>query len=236
MFVIIIGGGRTGTQLATILLEQNHFVHLVEHRREVLSRIHRELPTEIIYEGYFINPEVLEQAEIHKADVLAACTANDEENLVACYLARVRYGVGRTIARVNNPRNAWLFDDKFHVDVALSNAEIMARLIEEEMSMGDMMTLLKLRRGDYSLVEEKIPPGARTIGVPIKDMKLPENCIIAAIIRDGKVIMPRGLTTLEENDEVLAITDSDGAEQLTALFSHPHPPRNGESGLTKPSR
>lgn len=221
MFVIIIGGGRTGTQLATLLLEQNHLVHLVEHRREVLSRIHRELPTEIIYEGYFINPDVLEQAEIHKADVLAACTANDEENLVACYLARVRYGVGRTIARVNNPRNAWLFNDKFHVDVALSNAEIMAKLIEEEMSMGDMMTLLKLRRGDYSLVEEKIPPGARAIGVPIKDMKLPDNCIIAAIIRNGKVILPRGLTTMEVDDEVLAITDSEGAEQLTDLFKVP---------------
>lgn len=236
MFVIIIGGGRTGTQLATLLLEQNHLVHLVEHRREVLSRIHRELPTEIIYEGYFINPDVLEQAEIHKADVLAACTANDEENLVACYLARVRYGVGRTIARVNNPRNDWLFDNKFHVDVALSNAEIMAKLIEEEMSMGDMMTLLKLRRGDYSLVEEKIPPGARAIGVPIKDMKLPDNCIIAAIIRNGKVILPRGLTTIEVDDEVLAITDSEGAEQLTDLFKGPYPPRNHESGLTKPSR
>jgi trk system potassium uptake protein TrkA len=236
MFVIIIGGGRTGTQLATLLLEQNHLVHLVEYRRDVLSRIHRELPTEIIYEGYFINPEVLEQAEIHKADVLAACTANDEENLVACYLARVRYGVARTIARVNNPRNAWLFDDKFHVDVALSNAEIMAKLIEEEMSMGDMMTLLKLRRGDYSLVEEKIPSGARAIGVPIKDMKLPDNCIIAAIIRNGKVILPRGLTTLEVDDEVLAITDSEGAEQLTTLFSPSHTPRNGESGLTKPAR
>jgi trk system potassium uptake protein TrkA len=102
--------------------------------------------------------------------------------------------------------------------------------------MGDMMTLLKLRRGDYSLVEEKIPPGVRAIGVPIKDMKLPDNCIIAAIIRNGKVILPRGLTTLEVDDEVLAITDSEGAEQLTALFSHPHPSRNGESGLTKPAR
>jgi trk system potassium uptake protein TrkA len=148
----------------------------------------------------------------------------------------VRYDVGRTIARVNNPRNDWLFDNKFHVDVALSNAEIMAKLIEEEMSMGDMMTLLKLRRGDYSLVEEKIPPGVRAIGVPIKDMKLPDNCIIAAIIRNGKVILPRGLTTLEVDDEVLAITDSEGAEQLTDLFKVPHPPRNNESGLTKPSR
>ena len=230
MFVIIIGGGRTGTQLATLLLNQNHLVHLIEHRREVLSRIHRELPTEIIYEGYFLNPEILEQAEIHKADVLAACTANDEENLVACYLARARYKVGRTIARVNNPRNAWLFDEKFDVDVALNNAEIMARLIEEEMSMGDMMTLLKLRRGDYSLVEEKIPFGARSIGIPIKDMKLPENCIIAAIIRNGNVVLPRGVTTLEADDEVLAITDNLGAEQLAALF-HPH--QSGEKGLNR---
>ncbi len=220
MFVIIIGGGRTGTQLATLLLDQNHLVRLIEHRRDVLSRIHRELPTEMIYEGYFLNPGVLEQAEIHKADVLAACTANDEENLVACYLARSRYQVARTIARVNNPRNAWLFDEKFHVDVALNNAEIMARLIEEEMSMGDMMTLLKLRRGDYSLVEEKITTGARAIGIPIKDMKLPENCIIAAIIRNGNVILPRGLTTLEVDDEVLAITDNQGADQLAVIFAN----------------
>lgn len=227
MFVIIIGGGRTGTQLATLLINENHHVHVIEHRREVLSRMHRELPTEIIFEGYFLNPEVLEQAEIHKSDVLAACTANDDENLVACYLARVHYKVIRTIARVNNPRNAWLFDEKFHVDVALNNAEIMARLIEEEMSMGDMMTLLKLRRGDYSLVEEKIPSGARAIGVPIKDMKLPENCIIAAIIRNGKVVLPRGLTTLEVDDEVLAITDNQGAEQLAILLNPIRPATNG---------
>lgn len=133
--------------------------------------------------------------------------------------------MSRTIARVNNPRNAWLFDEKFHVDVALNNAEIMARLIEEEMSMGDMMTLLKLRRGDYSLVEEKIIHGARAIGIPIKDMKLPENCIIAAIIRNGKVVLPRGLTTLEVDDEILAITDNQGAEQLAALFTPVSPER-----------
>jgi len=219
MFVLILGGGRTGTQLATLLLNQNHRVHVVEHRRDVLDRIHRELPTEIIFEGYFINPAVLEQADIHKADVLAACSVNDAENLVACFLARTRYNVPRTIARVNNPRNAWLFDEKFHVDVDLNNAEIMARLIEEEMSMGDMMTLLKLRRGDYSLIEEKIPTGNRAIGIAIKDMNLPENCIIAAIIRQGKVVLPRGITTFEANDEVLAITDNQGAEQLAVLFA-----------------
>jgi trk system potassium uptake protein TrkA len=95
----------------------------------------------------------------------------------------------------------------------------MSSLIEEEMSMGDMMTLLKIRRGQYSLIEEKIPPGARAIGLAIKDLALPEQCVIAAIIRKGKVIVPRGMTTLEVGDEILAVTDTDGAKQLAELFS-----------------
>ncbi len=231
MFVLIIGGGRTGTQLATLLLNQNHQVHIIEHRPEIVSRIHRELPTEIIFEGYILDLAVLENANIQNADVLAACTVYDAENLAVCYLARSLYQVPRTIARVNNPRNAWLFDKKFHVDVDLNNAEIMARLIEEEMSMGDMMTLIKLRRGEYSLVEEKIPAGAIAIGVAIKDMNLPENCVIAAIIRQGKVVVPRGITELEAEDEVLAITDSAGAEQLAALFAGPKPNSYGKKRI-----
>lgn len=221
MFVIIIGGGRTGTQLASILLLQKHDVHVVEYRPEVLSRIHRELPTEIIYEGHYTDPQLLERAGIRDADVLAACTVSDADNLAVCYLGRKLYNIQRTIARVNNPRNAWLFDEKFHVDVALNNAEIMARLIEEEMSMGDMITLMKLRRGDYSLVEEKIPEGAKAIGMAIKDLALPETCVIAAIIRRGKVVVPRGVTILEQGDEVLAITDREGANELIKLFTPP---------------
>jgi trk system potassium uptake protein len=222
MFVVIIGGGRTGTQLASILLLQKHDVHVVEYRPEVLSRIHRELPTEIIFEGNYTDPQVLGRARLQDADVLAACTVSDADNLAVCYLARTHYNVPRTISRVNNPRNAWLFDEKFHVDVALNGAEIMARLIEEEMSMGDMITLLKLRRGDYSLVEEKIPASAKAIGMAIKDLKLPENCVIAAIIRRGKVVVPRGVTVFEEGDEVLSITDRDGAKELLNLFTPPN--------------
>jgi len=221
MFVLIVGGGRVGAQLATLLVAQNHHVHVIEHRREVLARIHRELPTEVIYEGAPTDPHVLEQAEIRRANVLAACTTSDADNLVLCFLARTRYNIPRTIARVNYPRNAWLFDQKFHVDVALSQAEILASLIEEEMSLGDMMTLLKLRRGRYSLVEEKIPAGAKAIGIPIKDLVLPEQCVIAAIIRQGEIMLPRGITTLEVGDEVLAVTDREGAEQLALLFAPP---------------
>ena len=225
MYVLIAGGGRTGTQLAHLLLEQNHKVRVLEHRRDVLARIHRELPTEVIYEGNATDLEELDQAGIRQVQVVAACMANDEDNLVVCYLARQHFGVQRTIARINNPRNAWLFDEKFCVDVALNHSEVMARLIEEEMSLGDMMTLLKLRRGDYSLVEEKIPDGARAIGIAIKDLDLPETCVIAAIIRDGKVVVPRGGSVLELGDEVLAVTDRQGAEQLAALFTSKIPDR-----------
>jgi trk system potassium uptake protein len=219
MLVIVAGGGRTGAQLATLLLAQKQDVHMVEARHDVLARIHRELPTEMIYEGVPTEPPVLEQAGIRNCQVLAACTTNDADNLALCFLARAVYGVPRTIARINNPRNAWLFGPQFHVDVALNQAETMAGLIVEEMSLGDMMTLLKLRRGQYSVVEEKIPVGAKALGVQIKDMTLPENCVIAAIIRRGKVIVPRGVTELEVGDEVLAVTDRVGAVQLAALFA-----------------
>ncbi|TLN14057.1 TrkA family potassium uptake protein, partial [bacterium] len=215
---LIAGGGRTGTQLARLLIKQEHEVHIIETRKDVLSRLHRELPTEIIHEGNPVDPIVLEQAGIERANVLAACTTSDEINLVLCYLARNRYQIKRTIARVNNPRDAWLFDEKFDVDVAVNQAELLSSLIQEEMSMGDMMTLLKLRRGNYSLVEEKIPDQARSLGKMIKDLQMPERCVIAAIIRKGEVIVPRGVTTFEAGDEILAVTDPEGAAELADLF------------------
>ena len=218
MFVIIAGGGRTGAQLARSLLSGDHKIHVVDYRKEVLGRIHRELPTEVIFPGNPMDCQILEQAGIQEANVFAATTTSDAENLSLCYLARHKYGVKRTIARVNNPRNAWLFDAKFGVDVAVNHSEILSRLIEEEMSMGDMMTLLKLKRGRYALVEEKIPPKAIAIGQAIKDLKLPTNWSIAAIIRSGVVIVPRGVTVLEVGDEVLAITDTEGAKKLAELF------------------
>lgn len=219
MFVLIAGGGPTGAQLAAFLVAQNHQVRLIEHQPEVLSYIHRELPTEVIYEGNATDLQVLEQAGIRQARVLVACTSSDADNLVLCFLAHTLYAVPHTIGRINNPRHAWLFDQKFHVDVALNEAAILAHLIEEEMSPCDMMTLLKLRRGQYSLVEVRIPAGAKAVGVAIKDLTLPDRCVIAAIIRHGEMVVPRGATTLEVGDEVLAMTDHQGAEQLATLFT-----------------
>lgn len=221
MFVLIAGGGRTGAQLATFLVAQKHEVRLLEHRREILSHIHRELPTEIIYEGNATDPQVLERAEVGRAQVVAACMSGDAENLSLCFIARERYRVPRTIACINNPRNAWLFDKNFHVDVALNQADILASLIEQEMSLGDMMTLLKLKRGSYSLVGEKLPPGARAVGVAIKDLPLPKSCVITAVLRGGDIVIPRGAVKLEAGDEVLALVDAADAEELAALFGRP---------------
>jgi trk system potassium uptake protein len=222
MFVIIAGGGRTGAQLASYLIAQKHKVHLIEDRSEVLARIHQELPTEAIYQGDPTSPYVLELAGIKECQVLAACTTVDADNLVLCYMGRDRYGVPRTIARINNPRNAWLFDKKFHVDVSINQADLMAKLIAEEMSLGDMMTLVKLRKGEVALVEEKIAPNAPAAGKLVRDLPLPANCTLAAIIRKDEVIAVRGETMLQVGDEILAVVASKQQAALESLLGRPN--------------
>src|SRR5512140_3556300 len=190
MFVLIAGGGRTGARLANLLLNEGYKVRMVENRVPLLSRLHQELATEVIYEGNPIDPHILEQAGIRECHVLAAVTSDDSTNLALCFLAKTMFDVPRTISRVNNPNNAWLFNEKFHVDVALNAADVFAHLIEEEMSLGDMMTLFKIRRGRYSVVEEKVPAGAKVIGKQLKDLDLAEHCVIAAIIRNSVMTLP----------------------------------------------
>lgn len=229
MFVLIAGGGRTGTRLASLLSNQNYKVRLVEHRRELLTHLHQELPTEVIYEGNAVDPSVLEAAGIREAHVVAAVTSEDATNLAMCFVSKAMFEVPRTIARVNNPVNAWLFNEKFKVDVALNSADVLAHLIQEEMSLGDMMTVFKIRRGRYSVVEEKVPEGAKGIGIQLKDMGLAEHCVIAAIIRDGEMTLPRGDSTLQAFDEIIAVTSPEGAQKLGELLAHPvYPVRNGK--------
>ncbi|MDW8326446.1 MAG: TrkA family potassium uptake protein [Anaerolineales bacterium] len=218
MRVMIAGGGRTGSHLAELLIAQGHDVRIVEDRPATIANLHRELPTEVIVEGDPTDPNVLEQAGIREAHVLAAVTPDDADNLVIAALGRIQFGVRRIIGRVNNPRNAWLFNQDFGIDVALNQADVMAKLIEEEMSLGDMMTLLKLRRGEYSIVEEKLPPQSPMFNAPLKDLPLPNECVIAAVIRKGKMLIPRGTMTFEEGDEVLAVVHNDSIDALKALF------------------
>jgi trk system potassium uptake protein TrkA len=229
MFVLIAGGGRTGARLANLLLNQNYKVRLVENRRELLTYLHQELPTEIIYEGNPIEPSLLEAAGIREAHVMAAVTSSDSTNLALCFLAKTMFEVPRTIARVNNPSNAWLFNEKFKVSVALNSADVLAHLIQEEMSLGDMMTIFKIRRGKYSVVEEKVPAGAKAIGIPLKDMGLAEHCVIAAIIRKGVMTLPRGDSILQEDDEIVAVASPEGVAMLADLLAFPeYPVRSGK--------
>jgi trk system potassium uptake protein TrkA len=221
MFVIVVGGGNTGSQLAKFLIDEGHTVRVIDERPAVLEKLAKEIPADVIINGDGSSPLVLEKAGIHKAQVLAAVTGSDETNLVITSLGRFEFNVKRVIARINNSKNAWLFTPEMGVDVSLNQAEILARLTAEEMSIGDMMTLFKLRRGKYSLVEEKIAPESLAIGLEIKEMPLPQNCVISGIIRHGEIILPRGITKLEEGDEVLALVDDNAREQLAKLLGRP---------------
>ncbi|CAG1006480.1 Trk system potassium uptake protein TrkA [Anaerolineales bacterium] len=221
MYVIVVGGGNTGSQLAKFLLDAKHKVCVIEERPAVLEKLAAELPQECILTGDGSSPAVLEKANIKSAQVLAAVTGSDENNLVITTLGRFEFGVPRIIARVNNAKNAWLFTPEMGVDVSLNQAEILSRLCAEEMSLGDMMTMLKIRRGKFSLVEEKIAQNAPAIGVALKDLSLPNNCVISGIIRHGEMILPRGTTTLEVGDEILALVDDPAREVLARLLSRP---------------
>jgi trk system potassium uptake protein TrkA len=221
MFVIIVGGGKTGSQLATQLLGGGHQVKLVEDRPAVLEKLRQELPAEIIVAGDGSSPSVLESAGIEHAQVLAAVTGEDEDNLVITTLGRFEFGVPRIIARVNNPKNVWLFTPEMGVDVALSQSDILAKLIAEEMSVGDMMTLLKLRKGEYSIVEEKVDPRAVVVGKMLRDIDLPPQCVFAAVIRKGQLIVPNGNTELAPVDEVIALVHASQVAKLAELLGRP---------------
>ncbi|MEM5774703.1 MAG: TrkA family potassium uptake protein, partial [Anaerolineaceae bacterium] len=166
MFVMIVGGGKAGSHLTGQLISEGHQVRLIEIRQDVADRLKADFPGPVVICGDGSAPRVLEEAGIHQADVLTALTGEDETNLVVTTLGRFEYHIARTIARVNNPKNAWLFNAEMGVDVGLNQTDILTRLIKEEMSVGDMMTLLKLRTGDFAIVEEKLPPHSKIVGIP----------------------------------------------------------------------
>jgi trk system potassium uptake protein TrkA len=218
MYTIIVGGGQVGAHLASLLLAEKHQINIIDNRKERIDVLEQSLPVEMLILGSGSDPNVLEAAGIHKANVVAAVTGSDETNLVVCSLARLEFNVPRVIARVNNPKNAWLYTPQMGVDVALNQADLLAHLIAEEMSLGDMMTLLKLRKGLYSLVEEKVDPNSVANGKAVRDLNIPPRCVLAAIIRKGELIVPRGDTVFQTADEVLAVVHSAEKPQLAAIL------------------
>jgi trk system potassium uptake protein TrkA len=218
MQVIIVGGGKVGTWLALFLRAGGYGVKVIEVRPEEIARLQQALSPDLVTPGSGTDPAILEAVGIRQAKVVAAVTGQDEVNLVVTNLARFEFGVSRTIARVNNPRNAWMFIPELGVDVALNQADLLGHLIAEEMSLGDMMTLLKLRKGEYSLIEEKVYPTAIAAGKAIRDLNLPAECVLTAIIRQGQLIIPHGGVVLQPADEVLAVVHTSQLAQLAALL------------------
>jgi len=219
MNVLIVGGGQVGSYLAALLLKDGHKIIVVEERAKQLALLKRELPEDAIVPGGYTNPVILESAGIAKADVVVAVTSKDEDNLVISTLAKFEFGFARVIARVNNPKNNWVFTPEMGIDVGLNQADLMAHMVAEEMSLGDMMTLMKLNRGKHSLVQEKVHPRSSVVGKSLRDLSLPSECVIFAVIRKSELVIPRGDTVLEANDEILAISHVSQTGTLAAMLA-----------------
>jgi len=219
MRVIVVGGGKVGRHLAMLLLDEGHWVRIIEISEVQVPRLHRYLPEEVVILGNGADPDTLEAAGIRRADVLAAVTGEDDANLVATTLARFEFHVPRVIGRVNNPLNAWLYTPEMGVDVALDQANLVGRLIMEEMSMGDMLTLVKLRKGQFALVEEKVDVRSPAAGKAISDLPLPSDSVLAVVIRKGELLIPRGDLVLQPADEVIAVVSNAARAELDALLS-----------------
>lgn len=218
MNVLIVGGGRVGSYLAALLANDLHTVRLIERDPERAANLADRLAAVEIVTGSGTDPGLLEKAGIHHSDVIAAVTHADETNLVVTSLARFEFGVPRTIARINDPRNAWMYTQTMGVDIALNQADLMSHLIAEEMSLGDMTTLLTLRRGQYRLVEEKAHPAAAVVGVPLRDLALPARCILVAVLRESGIVVPHGDFVIQPEDEVLALVHTDEVDDLAAML------------------
>lgn len=216
MNVLIVGLGRTGAYLADALVESGvHRVTAIEIDESRASACQEKNGLRVIWNDG-CEPAVLEEAGIRNADLVVATTGDDEDNLVVAQLAKVHFSVPRVIARVNNPSNHWLYTQEWGVDVAVSPTDIITKLIEEEMSLGDLVTLLKLKGGEMALTELTLDQGARAVGRRVGELGLPKGAVLVAVMRDGDVIVPNGDTMLITGDELLAVTSVALEKELLA--------------------
>jgi trk system potassium uptake protein TrkA len=203
--IVVTGGGAVGRHLASDLVDRGHEVVLVEQEREVVERIKPMIPNVRVVLGDACEPWVLESCETSTADVVVAATGDDEDNLVTSLLAKQEFAVPRVLARVNHPKNEWLFGEQWGVDAAVSPPHVLTALVEEAVTVGDLVPLLKLEGGRVSIVEATLPDDAPSIGHPLYELRLPQDSTIIAILRDGHVVIPQPETVLAAGDEVLAL-------------------------------
>lgn len=206
MYVVINGGGKVGSHLAKTLLDHGHAVSIIEKRGEVVEKLTTELPLRaMIIQGDGCDSGFQEDAGVRHADVFAAVTGDDDDNLVACQLAKAAYAVPRAVARINNPKNEHIFN-ALGIE-AISSTTIISRMIEEEATIGDIRTLASLRKGDMAIVEIELPTDRCVVcDKKVSDLHVPVDVVMIAIIRGDDVVTVHGDTELKAGDVVIAFT------------------------------
>ena len=217
MKVASIGAGNVGRAIARELLGNGHHVLLIDRDPKALKMESVPEAEWLMADGCEITS--LDNAKLDQCQVLVAATGDDKVNLVASLLAKTEYGVPRVVARVNHPKNEWLFDESWGVDVSVSTPRIIAAIVEEAVSVGDVVKLFSLRGSQASLVELTLPDGAPSCGKTVEEVQLPNNATLAAIVRDGRVITPHAHDVYSSGDELLFIATADAEAQLKAVFT-----------------
>jgi len=217
MRVAIAGAGAVGRSIARELIAASHEVLLLD-KNPAAIRPERVPDAEwILADACELSS--LEDARINRCDVWIAATGDDKANLVTSLLAKTEFGVPRTVGRVNNPNNEWLFNEAWGVDVNVSTPRIMAALVEEAVTVGDLVRLFTFRKGNANLVELTLPADSPYVGRPIGLIPFPENCALVTILRDGQVYVPEPEQPIESGDELLFVVGAEHESTLERLLN-----------------
>jgi trk system potassium uptake protein len=217
MNVLIVGAGKSGTFLAEKLRGEHH-VTMIEARPDLATHVAARMPDVTVVRGDGCEPNVLDRAGASHMDLVAALTGDDEDNLVVSFLAKTINSVPLVFARTNHPKNEWLFTKQWGVDVAVSTASVIYSLIEKEVSLGDVITLLGLSAENMVIDELTLPADAEAVGKSLAQLNLPKDAHIMAVISKGEVVVPRGDTVLMAGDEVLILSEIGEEKRLRKTF------------------
>ncbi len=221
MYAVIVGGGKVGANLARELIEKGHEVTLVEQSRRRYLMIEEQLEHAVQY-GDGTEMWVMERAGIQRAELVVAVTGDDEDNILICQVARQKYAIHRTIARVNNPRNRPLFD-LLDVAPAVSATDLILRLIEHEVPSFGLVHLLDLHAERLEIVEVEVSPGSIAAGRRVSEIAMPEGSLVISVLREGAGFVPKGDTLIQAGDEVLVVLDPGLEAGITGIFAPPIP-------------
>ncbi|MFA4888941.1 MAG: NAD-binding protein [Candidatus Omnitrophota bacterium] len=216
MYILIVGAGKVGYSLSKRLCAGKHTVVVVEKDKLVCESIAKGLEV-LVINGDGCDPRILAEAGIERAEVLAAVTGDDEDNLIICQLAKERFGIQRTVGRVNNPDNEHTFTE-LGIDVPVDSTSIIAKIIEEEVSFSDFVNLMSFKRGKLAIVRVDLPENSPVINKSVQEISLPENSVFVSILRGEEVIIPKGNTVLKPNDDIIALTLIGNEPQLLNLL------------------